>query len=77
MPTAAVPCAQVLAIIGQLYGIERTAGDRHLDVLARQRLRQEQAWPILEKLHVYLQEQQATALPRSLLGTAVGYALRN
>lgn len=39
MPTAAVACAQVLAIIGQLYGVERTAGDRHLDASARQRLR--------------------------------------
>jgi transposase len=29
------------------------------------------------KLHAYLQEQHATALPESPLGTAVGYALRN
>jgi len=77
MPTAAVACAQVLAIIGQLYGIERAASDRHLDAPARQRLRQEQALPILEKLHAYLQEQHATALPKSPLGSAVGYALRN
>ena len=77
MPTAAVACAQVLAIVGQLYGIERTASDKHLDAPARQRLRQEQARPILEKLHAYLQEQDATALPKSPLGTAIGYALRN
>jgi transposase len=77
MPTAAVPCAQVLAIIGQLYGIERTASDKHLDACARRRLRQEQARPILEKLHTYLQSQQATALPKSPLGAAIGYTLRN
>ncbi len=77
LPTAAIPCAQALAIIRQLYGIERTASDRHLDAPARQRLRQEQARAMLEKLHAYLQEQQATALPKSPLGTAVGYALRN
>lgn len=77
MPTAPVTCAQVLAIIGQLYGIERAASDKHLDATTRQRLRQEQARPILETLHAYLQEQQATALPKSPLGTAVGYALRN
>ena len=77
MPTAAVPCAQVLATIGQLYGIERTASDKHVDAPARQQLRQEQARPILEKLHAYLQEQHATALPKSLLATAIGYALRN
>jgi hypothetical protein len=29
------------------------------------------------KLHAYLQEQQATALPKSPLGAAIGYALRN
>ena len=42
-----------------------------------QRLRQEQARPIREKLHGYLQGPHATALPKSLLATAIGYALRN
>jgi len=42
-----------------------------------QRLRQEQARPILEKLHGYLQGPHATALPKSLLATAIGYALRD
>jgi hypothetical protein len=50
LPTAAVACARMLAIIGQLYGIERAAGDGHLDASARQRHRQEQA--LLEELHV-------------------------
>jgi hypothetical protein len=77
MPTTAVPCAQAIAIIGQLYGIERAASDQHFDAPARQRLRQEQARPTLEKLHTCLQEQQATALPKSPLGAAIGYALRN
>ena len=31
LPTAAVPCAQALAIFGQLYAIERAASDKHLD----------------------------------------------
>jgi hypothetical protein len=66
-----------LAIIGQLYGIERAAGDKHLDAPARQRLRQEQARPILETLYAYLQSQQVAALPKSPLGAAIGYALRN
>ena len=72
LPTAAVPCAQALALIKQLYGIERMASDRHLDAPARQGLRQEQARPILEKLEAYLQEQRAAALPKSPLGAAVG-----
>jgi hypothetical protein len=46
-------------------------------VPARQDLRQEQVRPILEKLHAYLQEQRAAALPKSPLGAAIGYALRN
>ena len=77
MPTAAVVCAQVLAMIGQLYGIERSASDKHLDASARQRIRQEQSRPVLEKLHGYLNQQQARALPKSPLGSAIGYALRN
>src|SRR6202165_4495202 len=48
LPTAAVPCAQALALIKQLYGIERVASDKRLDAPARQRARQEQARPILE-----------------------------
>ena len=77
LPTAAVACAQALALIKQLYAIERVASDRQLDALARQRVRQDQARPILEKLHAYLQEQQAAALPKSPLGAAIGNALRN
>jgi hypothetical protein len=40
-------------------------------------LRQEQARPLLAELQAYLQEQQAAALPKSPLGAAIGYALRN
>ena len=32
---------------------------------------------MLEKLQAYLQEQRAAALPKSPLGAAIGYALRN
>jgi transposase len=67
MPTS-VPCAQALALIGQLYRIERAASERQLDAPVRQGLRQEQALPIVEKLHSYLQEHQAVALPKSPLG---------
>jgi len=77
LPTAAVRCAQALALIGQLYRIERAASDRQLDAPARQRLRQEDALPILEKLRAYLQAHQVAALPKSPLGAAIGYALRN
>jgi Transposase IS66 family len=71
---AAVPCAQALAIIGQLYGIEWAASDWQFDAPARQRVRQEQARPTLEKLQAYLQEQRTAALPKSPLAAALGYA---
>jgi hypothetical protein len=77
LPTAAVPCARTLALIKQLYGIERVASERQLEAPARQRVRQEQARPILAQLQAYLQEQRVAALPKSPLGAAVGYALRN
>ncbi len=77
MPTAAVPCAQVLALIGQLYGLERAARDRQLDPPARQRLRQTQARPLQAQLHAYFQAQQAATLPKTPLAAALGYALRN
>jgi transposase len=77
LPTAAVPCARTLALIKQLYGIERVASDRQLEAPARQGLRQEQARPLLAQLQAYLQEQRGAVLPKSPLGAAVGYALRN
>ena len=55
LPTAAVACAQALALIKQLYGIERVASDLATsDAPARQGLRQEQARPLLERLQAYL-----------------------
>ena len=74
LPTAAVACAQALALIKQLYGIERVASDRQLDAPARQGLRQEQARPLLERLQAYLLEQRAAALPKR--SARCGYRLR-
>jgi hypothetical protein len=44
-----------------------------LKASARQRLRQEQARPILAKLQAYLQEQHTAVLPKSPLVAAIGY----
>ena len=64
--------------IGQLYGIERAASDQHLDAPARQRAfgssKRGRSW---RNCSAYLQEQRAAALPKSPLGTAIHYALRN
>ena len=78
LPTAAVACAQALALIKQLYGIERVASDRQLDAPARQgsfgRSRRGRCWSRTAR---HLLEQRAAALPKSPLGAVTGYALRN
>jgi transposase len=71
-PSAALPCAQVLAAIGELYGIERAA--REGDTAARQALRQSRARPLLARLKTTLDTLALTALPKSPLGQAVTYA---
>jgi len=70
--SAALPCAQVLALIGELYGIERAARDT--DAATRQARRQSQARPILTRLKALLDTLALTALPKSPLGQAVTYA---
>jgi len=62
--------------IGELYGIERSAKKRKLDHDARKVLRQDISEPILSRIQDYLTQITVTALPKSPLGDAIGYALR-
>jgi transposase len=63
---------------GQLAHVVSSKYADHLPLYRlEQMLRQEQALPLLAKLQAYLQEQQAAVLPKSPLGAAIGYALRN
>jgi transposase len=79
-----------LAHIGQLYALERElppllwpSDDPAVQPLRRAReeqrraLRQQQAQPVLDALKKWLDEQRPGALPKSLLGKALGYALNN
>ncbi len=81
---------RALALIGGLYALERempallppgddpaAAEQRLKREEQRRRIRQEQALPVLTELKKWLDEQKDKALPRSLLGKAVGYALNN
>lgn len=73
--------------IGQLYSVERelpallpveaepTARRQREE--ERRRQRQEKAKPILDELKKWLDEEKGKALPKSLLGQAIGYALNN
>jgi transposase len=72
--SAALPCAQVLAWIGELYGLERSATARQFDAAARHELRQRRARPLLAQLKTTLDGLALTALPKSPLGQAVAYA---
>jgi transposase len=68
---------QALAYYGQLYEIERRAKDNNFDDAARLQMRQELAVPILEKFHVWLEQQRASVLPKNPISEAIGYALNN
>lgn len=43
----------------------------------RFRLRQEKALPVLKKLKVWLDAEQPNVLPKSLIGLAIAYTLKN
>jgi transposase len=73
--TSPKEASQVVVWIGELYGLERSA-KKKLDDDARRALRQERARPILKRIHDYLNRITITALPKSPLGDAIGYALR-
>jgi transposase len=63
--------ATVVALIQQLYQVERQGAD--LDAVARGRLRQEQAVPLLARLDARRHDLARTALPKSPLGDALRY----
>jgi transposase len=79
-----------LELIGKLYAIERDlppllgpSDDPIATELRRQReeqrrqIREQQAKPVLAELKKWLDEEKPKALPKSLLGQAIGYALNN
>ncbi|MGD9660562.1 MAG: IS66 family transposase [Porticoccaceae bacterium] len=66
----------VLDLIGKLYGVERQAEKQKLDPEQTKALRVEQSRPILDKLKALLDARVATTPPKSLLGKAIGYALK-
>jgi hypothetical protein len=76
------PCAEVLALIGQLYAVERagpavevgTSDARREEALAlRARARREQSAPIIVAIHAWAHQQRV--LPESSVGKAIAYML--
>ncbi len=69
----------VLNIIEQikaLYAIEKKAKEKNISCDQRHTLRQAEAIPLLEKLKTFLEEMRPKVLPKSPLGQAIGYTLR-
>lgn len=64
---------EALAWTGQLYDIEDRLADATVEV--RQRVRQDESLPILERLHEQLVEAHPTVRPSSKLYEAIGYVL--
>ena len=74
--TSSKPLAgEALLLIQELYAIERRAAAHGNE--ERCQLRQTEARPLLEKLRDWLNEQRMYALPKSLIGKATTYALKN
>jgi len=59
-----------------LYRIEKEAREKPMDFPARQNLREEKAPRFLDRIKARLDELQPKTLPKSPLGQAIGYALR-
>lgn len=81
---------QALERIGQLYAVERALppllpacddsvqrDERRQREEQRRQLRQRDAGPVWDELAKWLNEQKSGALPKSPLGTAIGYASNN
>jgi transposase len=68
---------QALAYYRQLYELERSAQRNGFDDTQRLQMRQELSLPILTRFQQWLESQRADVLPKSPLGEALGYALKN
>lgn len=64
---------EVVSYIRKLYIIEDKA--KELSFAAREKLRQKEAKPILDKMDRWLQKSHSTTAPQSGLGKAINYAL--
>ena len=65
------PATQFIAAIGELYVMESKAKDK--SAAERQRLRDEQSRPVLQKIEFMLLQHLHTVVPGSLLGKALHY----
>ncbi len=69
----AAAAQQMVALIGELYAVERDVRDEEPEM--RQQVRAEHSGPILVRIRQWLDKAAARVLPKGLLGQAIGYAL--
>jgi transposase len=65
--------AWILGMVQQLYAVEKQAAERSPE--QRRELRLAQSRPVLDRIKLWLNEQQPQVLPRSPMGQAITYAL--
>jgi transposase len=65
---------EMLAMIGNLYTVEKQAKEDGLDAIALKEQRQHHSKPILEEIRVRLEDWSIEVLPKSPIGQAVSYA---
>ena len=67
--------ARVVALMDEIFAIDREAREKGMDHAARDAMRQERAPALLDELRARLIAIQKTALPRSTAGQAANYTL--
>jgi transposase len=65
----------IVLLIDELFGIDAEARAQDLDFAGRDRLRQQQARPLLETIRQKIEAAREQALPASKLGSAIAYTL--
>jgi hypothetical protein len=66
--------AQMLALVGELYAVEREAKEQSLDEPATLAVRQQRSVPVLARIKAWLAAEKEVVLPRSPMGLAIQYA---
>ena len=65
----------IVLLIDDLFGIDAQARTQNLDLTVRDRLRQQHARPLLERIRQKIEAAREQALPASNLGGAITYTL--
>lgn len=69
-------CKEILTLISQLFAVEREAKENHLNSHEHLALRELKARPVLARIGSLLRSYRQQVLPKSPLGQAVSYALK-